>query len=48
MKKVIYIGKRSKTLNEAKPAKNINKNPQKSFLHINCKTIHMYNSTLSV
>ena len=32
-KKVIDIGKRSKTLNKVKPVKNIRKNPQ-SFLEI--------------
>ena len=31
MKKVIDTGKRSKSMNEVKPVKNINKNP-KSFL----------------
>ena len=33
MKKVIDTGKRSKTMNEVKPVKNINKNP-KSLLEI--------------
>ena len=48
--KVINRGKRSKTLNEIKPVENISKNLQtfldfprqkKSFVHINCKTMHM-------
>ena len=51
MKKVIDRGKRSKTLSEIKPVKNINKNLQsfleispmqkESFFRINCKTMHM-------
>ena len=51
MKKVINRGKRSKTLSEVKPVKNINNNLQ-SFLEINlvqkevppshnCKILHM-------
>ena len=47
---VVDRGKRSKTLNYVKPVQNINKDlqsfveislMQKSFLHINCKTMHM-------
>ena len=50
-KKVIGRGEKSKTLNEAKPVQNINKNSQSflhivlykrnSFLYINCKTMHL-------
>ena len=56
MEKVINRGKRSLTLSEIKPAKNISKNLQ-SFLevspmqkevlpYINCKTMHMSTTIL--
>ena len=48
-KMVIHRGKRSKTLSEVKPVKNLSKNLQsfleispckrKSFIHINCESI---------
>ena len=51
MKKVIDGGKRSKTLSELKPVKNISKNlksfieispvQKEVFFNINCKTIYM-------
>ena len=51
-KEVIDRGKRSKTLSELKPVENISMNLQsfleispmqrKSFLHINCETMHEY------
>ena len=57
VKKVINAGKRSKTLSEIKPDKNISKNPQ-SFLEISTvqkivhsshklQAMHMSNSVLS-
>ena len=56
-KKVINRGKRSKSLSEVKPVKNISKDLQsfletrpdqkKSFLYINCKAIPMGNRILS-
>ena len=57
MKKVIDAGKRSKTLSEIKPGKNISKNPQ-SFLEISTvqkevhsshklQAMHMINRVLS-
>ena len=55
-KKVIDRRKGNKTLSEVKPVENISKNPQsfldispvkrKSFLHINCKIMHMNNRIL--
>ena len=58
-KKVIDIGKRSKTLSEVKPVETLSKNLQsfleispvqksdKSFFHRNCKTMHMSTRMLS-
>ena len=50
-KNIIDRGKRSKTLGEVKPVESISKNLQsflrKSFLHINCKTMHMSSRILS-
>ena len=58
MKKIINRGVSiNKTMSDVKPVKNISKNPEsfrvtglvqkKSFLHINCKTMHMNNIILS-
>ena len=57
MKKLIDRVKRSRPLSEVKPVENISKNPQgflkinpvkiKSFLHVNCETIHKSNRILS-
>ena len=41
--KVIYRGKRSKTLSEVKPVKNLTK----SFLQVNCETMDMSTRILS-
>ena len=52
---MIDRGKRSKTLSEVKPVKNVSKNlqsfldispVQNEVLHINCKTMHMSNRIL--
>ena len=41
MKKVINGGERSTTQSKIKPVRNINKNLQNFFLHINWESMHM-------